>query len=210
MTGFLLMGTQDAVEMSCTVPGVRCMPRNQYCRVQHRDHLHQQRRLSWYVFGFFQVRKNMLVPPEAVFADHHLLGTNLLRHMTSLDLLSFRGKSQVVVPSRGYRKSQHDVHYWSESNWMLVLGKVLKKNLRKEKQPEPQQQVLEELGEAASCHVMYPWETFLGHSSPHAQKEWQHPTNGTMNLPKPNNVPNGLWILFRLQVVSSEPVVLSW
>lgn len=58
----------------------------------------------------------MLVPPEAVFADPHLLGTNLLRHMTSLDLLSFRGKSQVVVPSRGYRKSQHDVHYWSESN----------------------------------------------------------------------------------------------
>lgn len=51
---------------------------------------------------FFQVSKSILVPPEAVLVDPQLLGTNLLRQMTSLDLQSFGGKSQVVVPSRGY------------------------------------------------------------------------------------------------------------
>lgn len=45
MLVFLPMGTQDAAEMSCTLPVVRCVPKNQCHRVQHRDHLQWQHRL---------------------------------------------------------------------------------------------------------------------------------------------------------------------
>lgn len=62
------MGAQDAVEMSCTVPGVRHMPRSQHHTVIHRDPYNQQCRLGYCVSVFLQISKSILVPPEAVLA----------------------------------------------------------------------------------------------------------------------------------------------